>query len=377
MRGKYVIFSILTIIVVFIVLYFATDIFSPPIQVRTFKVEKKDLPIIISTTGNLSFTNKVEIFPKFSAMILKLRVKLGDKVKKGDTLAMLDASEIEKQMKNIELAMEAIKTQEILSSQGNILGRLFGFSSQESSNNSSFSLESMRALLESYYKTLKEQYENRIIRSPISGVVVSVNVEEGQRVKEETQGGLNFPNLSSLNLSSLLSLFGGAVTSNSMMTIVDINSLTAVVKVDENNVLKIKEGQKAEVKVDALGEKLWEGRVKSVSFSPSLNKDGTYAYEVKIAIPILGDKVKEGMSVSANVYAGIKKGSLVIPLSSIIFREGKTFVFAVNDNHAVEKEVILGDIYGDMIEVIKGLKEEDTIIISPPKNIKNGSRVRS
>ncbi|MCX7845260.1 MAG: efflux RND transporter periplasmic adaptor subunit, partial [Dictyoglomaceae bacterium] len=238
------------------------------------------------------------------------------------------------------------------------------------------SFENLKNLLSAYYENLKNTYENRFLKSPITGIVVNINGEEGEIIKEQSQLGSNIQNLNSLNFSSLLNLFTSTSPSNSLMTIVDINSLVADVRVDESNVLKIKEGQKAEIKVDALGDKLWEGRVKSISFSPSLSKDGSYGYDVKISIPSLGDKVKEGMSVSANIYVGIKKDALVIPMNSIIFREGKTFVFIVDNNRAIEREIFLGDIYGDMIEVVKGLKENDKVILSPSNKIKNGSRIR-
>lgn len=362
------------IFITFIILYFSTDIFTPSIEVKTIKVEKRDLPIIISATGNLYFMNKLEISPQISGVLLKLKVKVGDKVKRGDILAEIDAREIKKQMENIKLIMDTIKTQETLQNQMKILGAFLGFS-QNNPQGDTNSFEGLKNLLSSYYENLKNIYENRFVKSTISGIVVNINVEEGQIVKEQSQFNLNLQNLSPLNISSLLNPFSSS-PSNSLMTIVDTDSLVAEVRVDESNVLKIKEGHKSEIKVDALGEKIWEGRVKSIAFSPSLSKDGSYGYNVKVSVPSLGDKVKEGMSVSTNIHVGIKKNAFVIPMNSVVFKEGKNFVFIVNDKHALEKEVLLGDIYGDMIEVVKGLKENDIVILSPSNKIKNGSRVK-
>ncbi|MEN2984959.1 MAG: efflux RND transporter periplasmic adaptor subunit [Dictyoglomaceae bacterium] len=374
MKKAFIILGV-TFIALFSLLYILTDIFTPPIEVKAISVEKKNLPIIISTTGNLYFMNKVDINPKISGILLKLRVKVGDKVKKGEILAEIDAKDIKKQMDNLKLIMKTLETQETLQNQFKILGSLFGFS-QENSQEYINIFENLKNLLSVYYENLRNMYENRLIKSPISGIVVNINAEEGQIIKEQFQFNLNLSNLNSLNLSSLLNLLSSPSSFTPLMTIVDTNSLVADVRVDESNVLKIKEGQKAEIKVEALGDRIWEGRVKSISFSPSISKDGSYGYNVKISIPALGDKVKEGMSVSANIYVGMKKNALVIPMNSIIFREGKTFVFIVNNNHAIEKEVFLGDIHGDMIEVVKGLEEKDTIILSPSNKLKNGSRVK-
>ncbi|MCS7202762.1 MAG: efflux RND transporter periplasmic adaptor subunit [Dictyoglomus sp.] len=374
MKKAFIILGV-TFIALFSLLYILTDIFTPPIEVKALSVEKKNLPIIISTTGNLYFMNKVDINPKISGTLLKLRVKVGDKVKKGEILAEIDAKDIKKQIDNLKLIMKTLETQETLQNQFKILGSLFGFS-QENSQEYINIFENLKNILSVYYENLRNMYENRLIKSPISGIVVNINAEEGQIIKEQFQFNLNFSNLNSLNLSSLLNLFYSPSSSTPLMTIVDTNSLVADVRVDESNVLKIKEGQKAEIRVEALGDRIWEGRVKSISFSPSISKDGSYGYNVKISIPALGDKVKEGMSVSADIYVGIKKNALVIPMNSIIFREGKTFVFIVNNNHAIEKEVFLGDIHGDMIEVVKGLEEKDTIILSPSNKLKNGSRVK-
>jgi len=370
------IIGIAIILVTIITVYFTTDLFKPPIEVYYYKAQREDLPIIISASGYISFNNKVDIYPKFSSTLLDIRVKQGQRVKKGDILATLDTKEIESQIKNLELMLEFVKTQEVLSSRGNILGNFLGMQTNNSSNNS-MSFESIRGLLEIYYNNLKEMLQEKYLKSPIDGIVVSVNAEKGQKVSPNTSSSsTNLLNLGSLsNFSSLLGMIGGSTT-NSIMTIVDISSINAVVRVDETNVMKIKEGQKADVKVDALGDKWWEGYVKSVSFSPSIGKDGTYAYEVRIGVPTLGDKVKEGMSVSCNIYVGVKKNALVIPLSAIEFKEGKTYAYIINDNHAIEKEVTLGDILGDKIEVLKGIKEGDFIILSPPKNLKNKSKVR-
>ncbi|MCX7846200.1 MAG: efflux RND transporter periplasmic adaptor subunit, partial [Dictyoglomaceae bacterium] len=170
MKKAFLIFGIF-FIALFSILYISTDILNPSLEVKIIKVEKKDLPIIVSTTGNLYFRNKVEISPKITGTLLKMRVKVGDKVKKGEILAEIDAKDIKKQMDNVKLMMETIKTQETLQNQFKILGSFFGLP-QENFQGNVNSFENLKNLLSAYYENLKNTYENRFLKSPITGIVV-------------------------------------------------------------------------------------------------------------------------------------------------------------------------------------------------------------
>jgi multidrug efflux pump subunit AcrA (membrane-fusion protein) len=345
-----------------IALFAYFQIVNRPIDVEILKVSRRDLPLSISVSGSLSFSRKIDVYPKISGMVKEVRVKPGDKVKKGDILAIIDAQELKKQMDQIKNMIDLLKISTALKG--------IGF---QQSDTPYFSQDQLNTL-ENYYESLKSLYEERIVRAPISGIIAKINITPGETIKSQEQA----PTTNLLgNLSSLLSLFNLNISNNnSIITIIDPTSLVGLLKVDENNILKIKEGQDVEIYVDALEENPWRGKITSISMIPSLNKDGSYSYEVSVNLPQLGNKVVEGMSISATINIGIKKNVIVIPLSTISFKEGKTYVYTVENGKAKRKEVVIGDMNTDYVEIKEGLKEGDFVILSPLDKISDNSKIR-
>lgn len=349
------IFLILTIV---ITIYYQ---FNNSVPVQAAEVSKKDLPLYINLSGNLSFSKKIEIYPKISGIVKEVKVKAGDKVKKGEILAILEAEDLKRQIDQIKNLIDLIKISN-------------AFNSLNLQPNKTNISKDQIETLESYHNYLKELYKERIIKSPINGIVAKINISPGETVKT-SQDSMNFNNLLG-NFNNLLSMFNISLpVSNPAFTLIDPNSLIAILKVDENNILKIKEGQQAKINVDALDQNPWYGKVSSVSKIPSLNKDGSYAYEVTIPLPRLGEKVVEGMNISATINIGTKKNVITIPLNAIVFKEGKTYVFLYENGRAKQKEVIIGDMTMEEIEIKEGLKEGDLIIVSPLDKISDNTKV--
>ncbi|HOJ92415.1 MAG TPA: efflux RND transporter periplasmic adaptor subunit [Dictyoglomaceae bacterium] len=334
---------------------------TSPVPVEVVAVKRKDIPISINVSGSLSFSKKIDIYPKVSGTVSEVRVKVGDKVKKGDTLVIIDAQELKQQMEQIRNIIDLLK---ITSAMGSL--------NMNYIQNIPISPDQIKTL-ETTYNTLNKLYQERIIKSPIDGIVAKVNTMPGVHL----QTGQDISSQTSLgNLSNILSLFNLSTSNSSIITIIDPKSLVATVKVDESNILKIKEGQEVEVNVDALEENPWEGKVSSISMIPTLNKDGTYAYDVIVPLPQLGNKVVEGMSISATISLGTKRNALTIPLNAITFKEGRTYVYIIKDGKAEEKEITLGDMTFNEVEVKNGLQGKELVIISPLEKIKNHSKIK-
>lgn len=81
------------------------------------------------------------------------------------------------------------------------------------------------------------------------------------------------------------------------------------------------------------------------------------------------------MNISATINIGTKKNVITIPLNAIVFKEGKTYVFLYENGRAKQKEVIIGDMTMEEIEIKEGLKEGDLIIVSPLDKISDNTKV--
>lgn len=355
---KIVIVAIL-IIAISITIYYQVN---NTIPVHVVNVTRKNLPIYLNLSGTLSFAKKIELYPKVSGIVKEIKVKVGDKVKKGEILAVIEADDLKKQIEQLKNLIDLVKISSALTS---INPQLSGVK---------ISPEQIK-ILENYYYSLNELYKERIIKSPIDGIIGKINIALGESVKAN-QNSIDFNNLLG-NFSSLLSMFNLSLPNNNpAFVIIDPKSLVAVLRVDENNILRIKEGQEAKINVDALDQNPWQGKVSSINRIPSLNKDGSYAYEITIPLPQLGERLFEGMNISATINIGIKKNVLTIPLNAVLFKEGKTYVFLYENGKAKEKEVIIGDMTLDEIEVKEGLKEGNLLIISPLDKLSNNAKVK-
>ena len=70
------------------------------------------------------------------------------------------------------------------------------------------------------------------------------------------------------------------------------------------------------------------------------------------------------------------KPRLAANRSALISKGGGTFAYLLEGNHVRQAPVRMGTVFGDMTEILSGLKEGDRIVINPPKGLKDGSRIK-
>jgi len=221
--------------------------------------------------------------------------------------------------------------------------------------------------------------------SPIDGVVSSLPVRVGEYA------------LASFSTTPL-------------MTVADMSQINAEIKVDETDIADVQVGQKAKVKVDALGEVEIEGEViekgasaitrSGQTIAQSANTQEAKDFLVKIKLnPVqqVRDKLRPGMSSTAVITTATMDQVMTVPLQAIVPREAKdqpaeqpaagapkkkevegVFVFS-KDGRGHFTPITTG-IKGDQeIEVKSGLNEGDEIIIGPYKTLrtlKDGDQVK-
>jgi HlyD family secretion protein len=75
------------------------------------------------------------------------------------------------------------------------------------------------------------------------------------------------------------------------------------------------------------------------------------------------------------VSADEQKPKTVLNAHAIIEHTGNAFVFLIKDNHAHKTPFVTGSSMDHMVEVLQGVEPGDTVVINPPKRLKNGSRI--
>jgi HlyD family secretion protein len=146
------------------------------------------------------------------------------------------------------------------------------------------------------------------------------------------------------------------------------------VRVDEPDLPRVHVGQRLVIAFDGLPERKWEGKVLSVS--PGVRETG--GREVGEVIGEIADPERSlppNASVNAQVVTGEKRGALAIPRAAL-FRDGeKRYVFRLEEGRARRRDVTVGLIGTNDVEIAGGVSENDTLILPGTVPISDGVRV--
>lgn len=350
------------------------------VEVEVEAVERRDLTAIVSASGEIEPSQKVEIQATTPGEVVRVGVKEGQRVGRGDFLLQLDpvnvaatasgqgaavevaVAELESARAQLELAERDFERKQRLAAQELIPESQLDAARAELRARRA-AVEAARRRVQQARATLRSARHDvsRVtITSPIEGIVTSLNVEEGEVAMI---GTMNQP---------------GTV----LLTIADLGVMEATVEVDETDVVAIEPGQPAEVTVDAFRDTTFSGVVTEVATSPkaraSLTGQAERAtdFEVTITLRDTLPAVRSGLSASADIVTATRDDALTIPIQSLVVRQvaddtaeagvvEREGVFVVADGEARFVPVRVG-IAGDRyFEVVRGLEGGEKVVAGP------------
>jgi HlyD family secretion protein len=318
----------------------------------------------VTATGVVQPVYKVTVGTQVSGIVKHLYADYNDKVRRGDLLAELDKSLLQEEL-NVSRAQLSVAT-----SQKNLAQKNFDrvkqlFEQQAATQQEYDQAEAELDQSSNQLVTAKANYGNAVtnltyaeIYSPIDGIIISRQVEEGQTV----QGAYSVPDLFTIAKN---------------MTEIQVEA-----KVDEADIGKVQVGQSVTFKVDAFPNDPFQGMVKQIRMEPQINNN-VVTYIVIITAENPEEKLFPGMT--ANVKIIVAKGSgLVVPSygtqlsvdSAMLARDGYKVVPVSHKSESAnylwlkegktfrQVEVVLG--VKDKIRAValEGVHEGDTVISS-------------
>lgn len=338
---------------------------SPQYKVEGEVIKKGKIEEIVRADGQLKAVSQVNIGADVMGRIEKIYVKEGDMVKKGDTLCIIDRSTYLAKVKGLEYSLKQQEARlEKAKKDFERVKELYrkNLVSRAAYEEAEVTYKALRAQVEASRYSLEEarrQLEKTIILSPINGEVVGVNKEEGEMA---VVGTINTP---------------GSV----IMTIADLSKMMVKAYIDESEVVKIKKGNKARIKIDAYPGKVFTGKVISVGGIPQQSTGQEYGISYPVEI-LINDTayLLPGMSASCEIITGESSNALRVPIVALGKEKGsnKDYCFVVKSRVAKKRYVktgIEGEVY---IEVLEGVEEGDTVITGPfeiQRKLKDGDRV--
>ncbi len=318
------------------------------IEAKTAKATKGTISIVVSASGELEARNQKEVAADVSGIIKALSFRNGSKVKKNDVILELDEEQLSFAEKQAYAAY--------LSAKAN-LEKLDSI--PRTSDEELDAAEAQVEQAEMAYGIAKKNLANVKITAPIDGILIYSTSTSGTM----GQGG---------GLTK-----GSAVQQGQVLfTIADLSKMNFVANVDETDVGRIEIGQEAEVVIDAYPNKLIKGKAVKIGSVSSVTTTGATVFPIEIELEQSSLDLKIGMNGSADVIETTKNNVVTVPIEAVLEKEDKDVVFILRDSIVKEREVEVGLSDETRVEIRRGVRIGDQVIISEVAKLKDGDKVQ-
>lgn len=308
------------------------------IPVKTMAITRSKISRTIDYTATILPFEEVNMAPSTPGRIDKIYVEVGDRVRKGDNLFLMDRTQL------YQLQLQ-------LSSLAKDLSRLD-------------TLLKTGSVKQQQYDQLKTQYDvtktnvefmeqNTLLKAPFDGIVTGKYFENGE-------------------------MYSGTPTTqtgrSAIVTVQQINPLKVNVSISEQYYPLIKKSMKADVVADVYPDDKFSATVFLVS--PTINPV-TRSFNVELELANRNDLLKPGMFVRLAMNLG-EVETFVVPANTVLLQEGTNirYVFIARGNTAERVEVILGKRFDDQLEIqSSSIKEGDIIISEGQAKLISGDKI--
>jgi HlyD family secretion protein len=385
---------------------------TKPVEVRVEAVEARDLVASVTASGQIQPRTKVDVSADVTGKIVRLSVKEGDMVKKGQFLLQIDPEQATAAMQRAEATLASARAQ-AAQAKANLIQAERNYARSQQIKQSTPALvsdeqleqlktqaEVNKALQEAAsfsveqavasVRDAKQALSRTTITAPMSGKVTRLNVEEGEVA---IMGTLN----------------KDAAT---LLTISDMSVLETKVKVDETDVARISVGDSALIQIDAFPDTTFVGKVVEISNS-SVTKaagaantgDQAIDYEVRVQLVNAPVDTRPDFSATAKIVTATRLKALSIPIIALTVRENENIpngdsavtvgkqptkevgkrdvegVFIVGADNKVSFRTVKVGIAGERhFEVLEGLKPGEQIVAGTYqaiRELKDGALIKA
>lgn len=325
---------------------------------ETAKVERTTISNSVTATGTIEPVNKVEVGTQVSGIISKIYVDYNSIVKKGQVIAELDKINLESELASAKANLASSKSE--LDYQETNYKRMKalhdkGFISDDDFDIADLSYKKAKEAYLVQLQTVQKAQTNlgyATITSPIDGVVLSKDVEEGQTV-------------------------AASFSTPTLFTIArDLTDMQVVANVDEADIGNVRDGQRVTFTVDAFPDDTFEGRVKQVR-QQGEEESNVVTYEVVISAPNNDLKLKPQLTANVNIYTEEIENVVSVPAKALRFSPSKEMMNdgeKIKDCNATNKlwikeanilkayPVKTGITNGIRTQILEGVKEGTAVI---------------
>ncbi|MEP1097562.1 MAG: efflux RND transporter periplasmic adaptor subunit [Cyclobacteriaceae bacterium] len=314
--------------------------------VTTFTAQTQKFDHYIELQGDVTTKQNVLIYPEVAGILLRVNVKEGEKVKKGQVLATIDDAGVSSQLLQMKTQLALAKTtferQERLWEQkiGSEIQYLQAKTNYEGQQNAVNQLETQLGKFK--------------ITAPFSGIIDDVIKDQGTVVIPGGPG-------------------------SEVFRIVNLTEMFLEVDVPETYIASITRGKTVKVYFPVL-DKTVESKIRQTG---NFINPNNRSFTVEVPVPNLNGQIKPNMSAKVLINDYLSEQAILIPQSIISENaEGQQYAFVVSDIDdelvalANKNIITTGKTQGDFVEILSGLNNGDNVIEEGARSVKDGQKVK-
>jgi macrolide-specific efflux system membrane fusion protein len=332
---------------------------APVPQYQTLIVRPGELQQSVLATGKLDALRKVDVGAQVSGQLKTLSVEIGDKVKKGQLLGVIDPEQAENQIREVEATLMELRAQRSQADAERKLAQVTLGRQQALAKTQAISRQDLdTAITELAVKqaqigtidaqikrnqasldTAKTNLDYTRIVAPMAGEVTQITTLQGQTVIAAQQA----PNI---------------------LTLADMGTMLVKAQVSEADVIHLKPGQKAWFTVLGDPQTRYEGVLKDILPTPEKVNDAIF-YNARFEVPNPHGVLRLDMTAQVHIQLTGVKDVLTVPLAALGEPVGNNRykVKVLRNGETREREIEIGDRNDTDVAIVKGLEEGEEVVI--------------
>src|ERR1700719_3415516 len=324
-RKRQIIIGVVGFLVLWLIVSILLSKREKPIPVTTEKAVRKTILQTVSATGKVQPETEVKISPEVAGEIIDLPVADGMGIKKGDLLVRIKPDSYKALLEQQEAAISSAKATNLQQKATTLKCEQDLKRAEDMFAKKTISIKEYNAAqaaadvakntcessvheierAEAGSSQARDQLSKTTIYSPIDGTVTILSSKLGERIVATGQ-------------------FAGT----EVMRVADLGHMEARVDVNENDVVNVKVGDKANVKIDAYGDRKFHGTVYQIANTGTTTGSGTQEevtnFQVKVRIDDHDVTLRPGLSCTADIETNMVKDAVAVPMPAVPIRTGES-----------------------------------------------------
>jgi RND family efflux transporter MFP subunit len=336
---------------------------EPEISVHVVRARLRTEPVRVRASGKILPSHQVDITSRLAGKVVELRFKVGDPVRAGEIVAIIQSNTLTQRIKQIESALNTARSdmtaraEELAHAEKELVRRRELYEkdliARRDVEQAAAAVETARAQAE-LTRARVAQHEAMLAQArtlerfarvitPLSGVIQRRWVEPGASVGEASP----------------------------LLTVADDELLRAMVKIPADDSTNVRPGMAAEIVDPAAPAKVFDGKVAVVN---QQSRDGYRAAEIEVHV---GAGTRPDAAVDATIITGKQENAVWIPRSAVVADKSGSYVYKIVNDRASRQQVAVADERNGEVKIARGVEDGETLIADNFGLVKSGSRVRT